>query len=744
MIFRESFLTTAGAELLARLNSSGGVLVWTRAFTWTINTNSKTDSEMKSYTESTLGSKSSSGYVTSSVVGEGGSATAVYTELDNRTYNGYAYTYGCFAKIQGDSSDVLVIIARVGTGVSPVYLNNISNGLEKAFIDFTLEVSGNQAQAISAAEGWYATAEALQTLSAKVISATTTNEGLVELATPEEVTTGTDATRAVTPAGLASRTATTDRTGIVELATNEETIAGTDTTRAVTPAGYQAGLADRAVTTHALGATTTGDNQTVYGIKTFNSKLTTNAGLETYASSTTHKMFHSTVSYTNNINGVNLVFQTDYNGGIGTAGTSTSGAGLFYMDSGKYINGIILGSNGLAPEANFYGNYSSYRQKGAYILLNRGLANSAGTVFSDGSINSVSINAPREISDGLPSAQIYLSSDTSNGNYGPSNVTVTGTDISLTASDPIDGQSSVALTGDSINVNGETNIGGNLLPTVNSTSTATGYYLGDSSHKWRYVYAYRGNFSSTITCVGLTSTGAVTIGSTSVNRDLTVNGNATVKKLTIPYGTCSTASSTAAKTVTCTPAITASDLVEGLVVRVKFTYYNYANNPTLNVDSTGAKSIKQYVTNGISYNDSFSWANGAIIEFMYDGSNWVWMNNTPFSYKAYQFYLNSWVDGLLYVGGAQSVKRYATCTTSASTATKVITNSNINIETGTVILVKFTYSNTAASPELSITGKATYKLMQYGTTAIGTTTATSWTAGAVVMFVFDGTNWIKL
>lgn len=67
------------------------------------------------------------------------------------------------------------------------------------------------------------------------LTATTTRDGLVELATNAEVQAGTDTTRAVTPASLASLTASTTRAGLVELATAAETLAGTDTTRAVTP-----------------------------------------------------------------------------------------------------------------------------------------------------------------------------------------------------------------------------------------------------------------------------------------------------------------------------------------------------------------------------------------------------------------------------------------------------------------------------------------------------------------------------
>ncbi len=70
--------------------------------------------------------------------------------------------------------------------------------------------------------------------------ATATARGIVELATNAETQAGADAERAVTPAGLSSRTATVDRTGIVELATVTEARAGADTERAVTPAGLRA------------------------------------------------------------------------------------------------------------------------------------------------------------------------------------------------------------------------------------------------------------------------------------------------------------------------------------------------------------------------------------------------------------------------------------------------------------------------------------------------------------------------
>lgn len=109
-------------------------------------------------------------------------------------------------------------------------------------------------------------------VNALVVAATETVSGKVELATVAESTTGTDTTRAVTPAGVkavADTKANTSHThtasqvtdfntaadarvnalvpvasetaaGKVELATTAEATTGTDTTRAVTPAGVKA------------------------------------------------------------------------------------------------------------------------------------------------------------------------------------------------------------------------------------------------------------------------------------------------------------------------------------------------------------------------------------------------------------------------------------------------------------------------------------------------------------------------
>lgn len=107
---------------------------------------------------------------------------------------------------------------------------------------------------------------------------------------------------------------------------------------------------------------------------------------------------------------------------------------------------------------------------------------------------------------------------------------------------------------------------------------------------------------------------------------------------------------------------------------------------------------------------------------------------------------------------------YGTCATAAGTAAKIVIVNDPNITdaitlvNGMTLAVKFTYSNTVASPKITVYNNsgtaasptqgsttliAQKSIMRYGTTAPSTSAASSWTAGAVVLFIYDGTNWIE-
>lgn len=90
---------------------------------------------------------------------------------------------------------------------------------------------------------------------------------------------------------------------------------------------------------------------------------------------------------------------------------------------------------------------------------------------------------------------------------------------------------------------------------------------------------------------------------------------------------------------------------------------------------------------------------------------------------------------------------YGECSTAAATAAKTVTvQGDFVLEKGAMVAVKFTYTNSVASPTLNVTplgGTATgaKSIIQYGTTAASTSVKTSWPAGQVVIFVYDGTYW---
>lgn len=87
------------------------------------------------------------------------------------------------------------------------------------------------------------------------------------------------------------------------------------------------------------------------------------------------------------------------------------------------------------------------------------------------------------------------------------------------------------------------------------------------------------------------------------------------------YGTSTTAAGTIAKAV----ATTSGDFVlaTGARVSVKFTNAQSASTATLNVDGTGAKNVTFI---GTTTNCQYQWQAGEVIDFVYDGTNYVMVN----------------------------------------------------------------------------------------------------------------------
>ena len=84
------------------------------------------------------------------------------------------------------------------------------------------------------------------------------------------------------------------------------------------------------------------------------------------------------------------------------------------------------------------------------------------------------------------------------------------------------------------------------------------------------------------------------------------------------YGTCTTAMATSAKEVN---DIHDFVLETGAKVSVRFTYANSTSSPTLNVNGTGAKSIRN--SNSAAGTLTYRWYPYQVVDFVYDGTYWL-------------------------------------------------------------------------------------------------------------------------
>ena len=105
-----------------------------------------------------------------------------------------------------------------------------------------------------------------------------------------------------------------------------------------------------------------------------------------------------------------------------------------------------------------------------------------------------------------------------------------------------------------------------------------------------------------------------------------------------------------------------------------------------------------------------------------------------------------YLSDITYNGSAYKIGSglYGTCTTAAATAAKVVTLSHFNqLTNGITIHVKFTNSNSVATPTLNVNSTGAKPIYLYGTTAVGTSPLVSWMAGSVVTltYVSDGDAW---
>ena len=188
----------------------------------------------------------------------------------------------------------------------------------------------------------------------------------------------------------------------------------------------------------------------------------------------------------------------------------------------------------------------------------------------------------------------------------------------------------------------------------------------------------------------------------------------------ITYCTCSTAAATAAKVVALDSGDSNWVLRKGAIIGVKFTNTNTASSVTLNVNSSGAKSI--YYNNAAYTGSSNSICGYAsrYTFYMYDGTYWVWISDGRHD-------------------GNDNTYTTAYCSTAAGTAAKAASMTGYTLTANRYTVITFTNANSSASAlTLNINSKGAKPLYINGTAS----SATNYTlaAGSYIVY-YDGTNY---
>lgn len=189
------------------------------------------------------------------------------------------------------------------------------------------------------------------------------------------------------------------------------------------------------------------------------------------------------------------------------------------------------------------------------------------------------------------------------------------------------------------------------------------------------------------------------------------------------FGSCSTAASTAAKTVTLDDSMSFT-LAKGASVFVKFTNANSVASPTLAVNGTTAKAIMRYGTTAPSTSAKTSWQAGSVVHLVYDGTYWQMVG---------------WLNDDTTYSNATLGQGYGTCATAEATAAKAVTLSGYTLATGGIVAVKFTYG-LCASATMNINSKGAKSIFIDGA-AVTATTAKRVLAGDIAYFIYDGTQY---
>ena len=197
--------------------------------------------------------------------------------------------------------------------------------------------------------------------------------------------------------------------------------------------------------------------------------------------------------------------------------------------------------------------------------------------------------------------------------------------------------------------------------------------------------------------------------------------------------TCSTAAGTAAKTV----SLSGFTLVKGAKLIIYLQNTNTAQSAlTLNVNSTGAKTIvwDGSVTSATVYAMTAGYYN-----CYYDGTYWFMesyyeAHNARVSGRA----INADSSGYATTSLKTTVRVTKTCSTAASTVTKIVSVNSYTPGTRDEVLIYFSNANTASNPTLNVNSTGAKPIKVFGISPDNTNKLLK--AGTYYC-QYDGTNW---
>jgi len=202
------------------------------------------------------------------------------------------------------------------------------------------------------------------------------------------------------------------------------------------------------------------------------------------------------------------------------------------------------------------------------------------------------------------------------------------------------------------------------------------------------------------------------------------------------YGSCSTAAGTAEKAVT----LAGFTLATGARITVRFTVTNTAANPTLNVNSTGAKPI-QYRNAAIS---AGYLAANRVYEFVYDGAAWELVGDINTDTNTTYGAATTTTAGLVKVGTNISVSGGTISVANGSTTRKGVvqlssaTNSTSTTLAATASAVKAAYDKGASAATAAGKAQTAATAAQSAADAAAETANTAKAAADAAQSAVDG------